>query len=155
VKRCRGFTLLEVLMVLVIVGAVLSMVGLVAPASPERQARLEAGQMLQLLAAGRESAVLEGREHGLQLAPGSYRLLRLEGGRWEPRGAGHAMPEGLRLRVRVAGLPSDLQLEGEQPQVLLLSSDEYSPFEIEIHHHDARLLSVQGDGLAAAVLHEG
>lgn len=142
-------------MVLVIVGAVLSMVGLVSPASPERQARVEAGQVIQLLQAARESAVLEGHEYGVQLAPGSYQLLRLEGERWAQRGAGHAMPEGLRLSVQVAGLPLDLEGPGKQPHVLLLSSDEYSPFEIEIHHHGARLLSVHGDGLADPVLHEG
>lgn len=142
-------------MVMVIIGAVLSMVGLVAPASPARQARVEAAQLIQLLQAARESAVLEGREYGVRLEPQHYRLLRLDAGAWVQHGATHALPGGLTLQVQVAGLPLPLPREGKQPQLLLLSSDEYSPFEVEIHRDHSRLLSVRGDGLADPVLHEG
>lgn len=155
-KPCqvRGFTLLEVLMVMVIIGAVLSMVTLVVPASPARQARVEAQRLAQLVQAARESAVLEGREYGLRFAPDEYLLLRLKEDGWYTQGAPHRLPEGMRLQLRQAGLAVQLRKQGGAPQLLALSSDEYSAFEVSFDHHGQHLLRLAGDGLGEPLIHE-
>lgn len=141
-------------MVLVIVGAVLSMVGLVSPVSPQRQARIEAAALIQVLQAARESAVLEGLEYGLQVHSDQYHLLRFDTGNWRPRGASHVLPGDLALNLRFGGQTLALQSGDVQPQLLALSSDEYSAFEIDIRLDGQRLVGVSGDGLNDPVLHE-
>lgn len=153
-RQAHGFTLLEVLMVMVIIGAVLSMVTLVVPASPARQARVEAQRLAQLMQAARESAVLEGREYGLRLAPDEYLLLRLEEDTWRAHGASHRLPEGMSLQLRQAGLAVQVRKQAGGPQLLALSSDEYSAFEVSFDHHGQHLLRVAGDGLGEPLIHE-
>lgn len=153
-RDAGGFTLLEVLMVMVIIGAVSSMVSLVAPVSPERQARGEAQRLAQRVQAARESAVLEGREYGLRLAPDEYLLLRLEGGAWRAQGLAHRLPDALKLQLRQAGLAVQVHGQAAVPQLLALSSDEYSPFEVSFHRNGQRLSRVAGDGLGEPSIHE-
>ena len=67
-RRCRGFTLLELMVVIALMGIVLGAVGLTAGNTPGRQARQEAGQVVQLIQHLREQAVIEGRAHPHGLA---------------------------------------------------------------------------------------
>jgi general secretion pathway protein H len=143
------------LMVLVIVGALVSMVGLVSPVSPQRQARIEAAGLIQVLQAARESAVLEGREYGLQVQRDHYRLLRFDTGGWHQRGESRMLPADLAFDLRLGGQTLVLQGGAVQPQLLLLSNDEYSAFEIAIQVNGRRLIGVSGDGLNDPVMHEG
>lgn len=142
-------------MVLVIVGVVVSMVGLVSPVSPQRQARIEAAALIQLLQTARESAVLEAQEYGLQMHDGEYRLLRFDAGNWRQRGANHVLSGDLKLNLRLGGQALALKDRRADPHVVVLSSDEYSAFEIDIQLDGVLLVRVSGDGLNDPVMHEG
>ena len=65
--RCRGFTLLELMIVIVVVGVLLGMVSFVGGGSPAREVRQEAEAMVQVIHQLRERAVFEGQEYGLRL----------------------------------------------------------------------------------------
>jgi len=156
-RNVRGFTLLEMLVVIVVISVVIGMVTLVAGENPARQAREQARAVAQLLQASRESAVLEGREYGMRLDRDSYQMLRLERSSWQPLGAPNRLPEGLFMTLEQEGRPlslSDQPGQPGQPQIVLLSSDELSPFVLSFSSKIQRWLSLASDGLDEPVIDE-
>ncbi|MFP5430709.1 MAG: type II secretion system minor pseudopilin GspH [Gammaproteobacteria bacterium] len=155
--RARGFTLLEVLMVVLVVG-ILSAVVLLGlnPGGPERRLNDEAERLAALLSLASSEAVMQNREYGLYLDDAGYRFLCLDeqNQRWSDCTGDklfreHELPEGLEIRVlsdRRMRLPApaaaeSLSLQDQstpalQPDVLLLSSGEASPAELEIRVAD-------------------
>lgn len=151
-QACRGFTLLELMVVMVLVGVLLGMVGLATGSTPARLARQEANVLIQVLHTLRQQAVLEGREFGLRLEPDSYQVLGLEGQGWRPVGGVYRLPEGLELHLELPGQIPSLSTAGEQPQLLLLSSDESTVFTLHLRADKRSLISLSSDGLNEAVL---
>lgn len=79
---------------------------------------------------------------------------------WQPYEVGYlkstfTLPEGIDMRLGVDGDELDVvvvdpdDVEEQAPHVLLLSSDEYTPFDIELTHQaDANfVVNIRGDGL--------
>ena len=156
--RTKGFTLLEVLMVVLVVG-ILSAVVLLGlnPGGPERRLNDEAERLASLLSLASSEAVMQNREYGLSLNAAGYRFLCLDDQtrRWSDCAGDklfreHDLPEGLEIRVLngsrlslppapvvASSLASQDQAAPElQPDVLLLSSGEASPAELEIRVTD-------------------
>jgi len=146
-RRCRGFTLLELMVVIALIGIVLGVAGLATGQSPGRQARQEAGQLLQLIQQLREQAVLEGREYGVRLAGSEYQVFRLEPSGWRPAGSAHSLPEGLQIRLEQEGQRLNLEGTVAAPQLLMLSSDEISQFVLSFVSAKQSWLSIVSDGI--------
>ncbi len=136
--RGAGFTLVEVLVVVLIVGllaslAVLSLGGRRDPAAEE------ARRLAALLDLAAREAVLQGRELAVELDPGGYRFLTLEAGRWVPL-AGDPLLRERRLPETV--LLEGLEVEGRAAlpagagealgRVYFLSSGEATPFRLRV-----------------------
>lgn len=149
----RGFTLLEVLMVVLVVGILSTVVMLgLNPGGAERHLNDEAERLASLLSLAGSEAVMQNREYGLQLDDGhGYRFLCMDSAsqRWNPcTGDGlfkaHDLPEGLEIRVLAASRmqlpdvtdsqtkPGSPEAPALMPDMLLLSSGEASPGELEI-----------------------
>lgn len=154
--RAHGFTLLEVLMVVLVVG-ILSAVVLLGlnPGGPERRLNDEAERLASLLSLASSEAVMQNREYGLHLEEDGYRFLCLDEKtlRWlECVGDSllkrHVLPDGLEIKVLtgkrmtmpvpapVAGAPAPADpaagTQRLEPDVLLLSSGEASAAELEV-----------------------
>jgi len=135
-----GFTLIEILVVLIIVGllASLAVVNLTGN-SRLRELQQQVRDVYLLMQAASEQAVLNNREYGLVLEGDGYRFVAMddESGDWitneerifRPR----TLPEWLVVTVQVAAdaprLPSD-DKEGPQPEIVFYSSGETTPFEL-------------------------
>ena len=143
-RQSRGFTLLELMVVIALVGVVLGVVSLATGSSPARVARQEAGQVLQGVEQFREQAVIEGREYGVRIQRDEYRVLRLEADGWQPTGTVHRLPQGLYLHLEQEG--QRLNLDGTLPQLLMLSSDEVSAFVLSFKSAEQTWLSLVSDG---------
>lgn len=143
-RRSRGFTLLELMVVIALMGIVLGAVSLSTGNSPGRVARQEAGQLLQLVQQLREQAVIEGREYGVRVQREEYRVVRLESDGWQPTGAVHPLPQGLHLQLEQEG--QQLNLDGTLPQLLMLSNDEISAFVLYFKSMERAWLSLVSDG---------
>jgi len=161
--RLRGFTLIEVLVVVVIVGIISSVVLLsTSLIDDERGIRREARRLASLVELAGDEALLQGRDFGLELVRGGYRFVEYDPlqDRWfevpgddllRPR----RLPESLEFELYVEDrrvLLSDehARLGNEEdrpagerradyaPHTLILSSGQLSPFELRLLREDAQ-----------------
>lgn len=132
----NGFTLLELMVVIVIVGIILSFVTL-STGGDQRAEQLEreAQRIVALLQLASEEAVMRSEQLALRVGESDYEFMILENGQWaaladdrplRPR----ELPAGIELRLELQdNPPPGLSAEdSEQPQVFLLSSGEMTPF---------------------------
>jgi len=157
--RSAGFTLLELMVVLVLIGiifsfAVLSLSGDSISELMEQETR----RLATLLELAGDEAVLRGEELAVNFTDNGYEFLVLQdGGGWQSSGddgllKAYSLPADIELRLEVEGEPPELNVmtgegagedaeEGDDsltPQVFILSSGEMTPFA-------ATFLSLQSD----------
>lgn len=138
-----GFTLLELLIVIVLIG-VMATFAVLSLGSRALDDRLdtEARRLNELIALASEEAVLQGTELGFIHTADGYAFLALKDGKWLPlEDAGSLRPraihEPLYLELRVEDRPvPPARLDDEKvelkPQVLLLSSGEATAFRLNL-----------------------
>lgn len=152
----QGFSLLELIIVLLIIGIVISFITLKVDTGDE-DTRLAARRLTALMNLTLEDAVLHGDEYALQIAGNSYAFLRLQEGKW----AVIEDDDMLRQRLFPDNVRISLVLEGEDipqealnsdskphsPRIYLLSSGEMTPFAITLRSqsHD-RIYKIEGRG---------
>lgn len=154
-----GFTLLELLVVLVVVGIMVAMAVLsFGVLGSDRQAEEEARRFWTILQQAREEAELQVEDLGIYLCATGYEFLRLNQRKneWELIGDDELfmqreLPEGLRFRMRLEsreiilkpGMPDRGDKDENQkypPHIMVLSSGEVMPFELEIEREGAPAL---------------
>ncbi|BBH43842.1 type II secretion system minor pseudopilin GspH [Pseudomonas sp. KU43P] len=140
----RGFTLLELLVVLAVLGLVAGMAGLSLGRDPQRQAFQEANFFVQVLQHARQRAVLEGMLLGIRLDAQGYQLLRRTALGWDNAGQRH--DAGIDLRLVIDDVFIEPSRSGS-PQLLIHSNDQYSVFTLHFEQVGVRLVSVSSDGL--------
>lgn len=143
-SAARGFTLIEILVVLVIIGILAAGVLLsLNSTGQDPQLQKESDRLLALFNYAREQAELQTREYGLLLQPDSYEFLAYD----VRTGLWRSVDEDdvLRLRKLPAGLDFKLVLDGrpvvlqpppdtnaKQPQVMIFSDGDLDSFEITL-----------------------
>ena len=170
-KVSRGFTLIEILVVLVIAGILFSVVVLSLGAlGDDRELQREARRLSSLLALASDEAELQGRDFGIEFVLQGYRFVEYDPvfERWgEVLGDDilrqRSLPEEFELRLFIEDRPVQLAAEvaetgGDEdeeersgplldkyaPHGLILSSGDLSPLDIEVaRRDDDELVSVR------------
>jgi general secretion pathway protein H len=154
-----GFTLIEVLVVVVIVGIMATLAVLsVGGRSIEGRLADEARRLHEILLFAGDEAVLQGMELGFVQTAEGYEFLVLREGKWQPLEDGgplrrRAVSRPFYLQLRVEGRPVTPARGGEQreepkPQVLLLSSGEATEFTLDLRaEQHGPFWRLQGDAL--------
>lgn len=157
--RSSGFTLVEILVVVVIVGIMLTFATLAIDSAGDRAVEdklmTEADRVEQLFKLAQEEAELKGYEIGFLYAARGYAFVVIgEEGRWVAINEGplrpRAIPDPLEFALRVEERPvppaqalpeptsedddkkSDPDAPKIEPQLLILSSGELTPFSLDI-----------------------
>jgi general secretion pathway protein H len=160
-RLTQGFTLLELLVVLLIIGIVVSLATLSVGGNENRALHDEAQRLSALLDLASQESVLNGREMALQVDEQGYEFLIYDDDKqeWTP------LEDDEVLRPRE--LPEDMQIsavvEGQQPEegkfgqtqasrIWILSSGEMSPFTLSIKLKDGAVYELHGDMLGALTL---
>jgi general secretion pathway protein H len=153
----RGFTLIEILVVLFIVSI---MTGIAVVNLPQftqtRDFDTEADRLKVVLEMLRDEALVQANEYGFKPETNGYQFFIYDDlqQNWvilEERPFIERELQGkVRLSLTVEGDELNLGEEGEAPPVLILSSGEISPFELEIQseidHEIVRILECDGYG---------
>jgi general secretion pathway protein H len=130
----RGFTLLEIMIVLVLVGIITSFALLSVGGGPRQRLAEEGQRLAALVELHQQEAILSGETRGIQFSRAGYAMLSLgEKGEWQSPAAAdtlirHALPEDIALGLWVEDRPVDLKTAGKWPQVVLLASGETTEF---------------------------
>ncbi len=152
-RTARGFTLIEVLMVVLLVGIIAGIIVLAAsPSSPERSIATEMDRLASIVSLAMDEAQAENRELGLKVLETGYGFVAFDEAKqvWQPYLADDSfrpreLPEGIRLRIvresqvklprrpppgsKPADNPDDAARW--EPDVLFLSSGEATPVLLE------------------------
>ena len=166
--RNTGFTLLEILVVIVIIGVMVAMVTLSFNVlGSDRETAEETRRFWAVLRQAREEAELQSLDLAVFVGATEYEFLRFDTRRneWQQIAddtlfAPRVLPEGLRFRlwmesrelVLKPGLPDRSKKDENQkwpPQVTVLSSGDVVPFELQIERDAAPALwrmTSQADG---------
>jgi general secretion pathway protein H len=157
--RARGFTLLEILVVIVIIGVMVSMATLsIGVLGADREVEEETRRVWAVLRQAREEAELQALDLAVFVGTTDYEFLRFDTRRneWQPvvddkLYAQRTLPQGLRFRlwmegreiVLKPGLPDRSKKDESQkwpPQLTVLSSGDVVPFELQLERDNSPAL---------------
>lgn len=133
----RGFTLLEVLVVVLIIGIVISLATLAIRDDPVQRARTEVERLGALLTLASQEAVLQSREVAVEFEPKGYHFLFLKDGNWEAPNdnlfRARQLPPDMELHITIEGQDINFERDNQrEPRIYLLSGGEMTPFELTI-----------------------
>ena len=141
-RQDRGFSLLELLVVIVIISILFTFTTLaIRGTSPEELLQTEAKRLDRLVQLALEEAILKGEEYGLEFKPDSYRFLLYFENTWQPLDNDdllrqRQLPEYMELELEIEQIDvliaeestnDEADEEKPDPQVFLLSSGEITP----------------------------
>lgn len=112
-RHTAGFTLLEIMLVMVLLGLVAGVVVPTLPHQSKDDAKLEAERFYQLIQLWTETAMLSGQTYGLRVDDETqYQLLKLTGNDWEAAELQRTttkvtLPEGVELDLEVSGFQNE------------------------------------------------
>ncbi len=156
-RRIGGFSLIEILVVVVIVAIVTSMALLsIGLLGDDRELRTEARRLVSLVEVAQDEAMMQGREFGLELMTNSYRFVEYEPllNQWNELLGDDTLrlrqlPEDVEFalfledkRILLEPEPDDFDASDEHrnqtltenyaPHILIFSSGDMTPFELRI-----------------------
>lgn len=112
-RHTAGFTLLEIMLVMVLLGLVAGVVVPTLPHQSKDDAKLEAERFYQLIQLWTETAMIYGQTYGLRVDDETkYQLLKLTGNDWEAAESQRTttkvtLPEGVELDLEVSGFQNE------------------------------------------------
>ena len=130
-----GFTLVEMMVVLVIVG-LLAAAAVLAMPEAGGGLRVEAETFAARAKAAQETALVESRATALQVGPGGYALARSRGGAWQEIGR-FAWQDGTQPDLAA----------GQQLRTVFDATGTAEPLELTLRREERRvLIEIGGDG---------
>jgi type II secretion system protein H len=147
----KGFTLIEVLVVVAITGIILAVASVNLFPSDREVARRESGMVALAVERARDAAWLGGRPTSVTFDEGRVRAWRLMGDAWKPIGDADRALEG---SMRIVGLYVDGQPLKADERLVFLPDGLGVPFRVSLEVRGLRW-AIDGDVAGAVTLVEG
>lgn len=161
--KTSGFTLVEILIVMLIISVMMAVVVISVPGSMKTaDQKTEAERIRTILQMASDEAVINGFEIGFDPALRQYNFYQFDDDalKWLPLDAKpfgeRLMPAGLTLQLQVEGRKMELGDSLTAPPVLILSSGEVTPFQlsVKLDNDEMPSLVVSTDGFSGFQLSE-
>lgn len=146
--RARGFTLIEIMVVVVIIGVLSAgMILSVSLTGRDRELEKESDRMLALINYAREQAELQTREYGIIFQDDNYEFVSYDVHRqvWRSIFEDDALqlrhlPYGLNVKLKIETRPVVLKkptdAKDKTPQVMIFSSGDLTQFEVTLERDE-------------------
>jgi len=139
-RNNSGFTLIEILVVMLIVSIMMGIVVTQLPSSSTSlELKQESERLVALLTMASDEAVIRGSELGFEIERDLYSFyefrdetedwVAIEDAPYQPR----QMRGGIELLLKLEGRKRLFDTEKDVPPILLLSSGEVTPFDLTVH----------------------
>ena len=128
----KGFTLIEVVIVVFIIGIVITFATLSVSQNSDRYIEDEAKRLQQLIRLATEEAVYRGNEMSIFITSKGYNFAKLNGPKWETISDDklfreREFPDAITIKLIVDEQEVDLGNKDKPAQIFLLSSGEVMP----------------------------
>jgi len=148
-KKHAGFTLLELLAVILIIGIIISMASLSIGQNTSRIVQDEAERLQGLIQLAGEEAVLQGRDLALEFDYDRYRFLEWIKEDWQPVMDDpllreRPLPEAIDLELLLEGIETSFEDKENLPRIFIFSSGELTPFDMTLKTDEGEEYSLQG-----------
>ncbi len=142
----EGYTLLELLVVLVIISIVAGMAVLTIGHNDNKELQAFTQSLAQSLTLAEEQALLQPTTLGLAFTPSSFRFYEHRQSRsqmaWEPLSGPemgqHAIPADIQVSLQIAQARAGLPPKGNTPSILISTNGSLTPFVILIGKKNKR-----------------
>ncbi len=150
-NKHQGFTLIEVMVVVVIAAIMMGAVTLSFPDSSNDRLKEHGMRFSALISLAQDEAILQSEDFALSINNSGYSFFRRSGEAWElysdkPFG-NRKMTVDVKSAVILEGLPIKLKTsEKSKPQIVVYSSGEMTPFTYVLTNQQQSTITLKFDG---------
>lgn len=149
-SKHRGFTLIEMVTVVFIIGVLFTMASLSVTQHSDKTLEDEAKRLHALLQLAGEEVVLTSTDLALRLSPTGYEFELFAGDQFQPLEGDKILrkrdfPAEMELELELWGQEVSFADEENPPRIFILSSGEMTPFKLSLTLEDSKPYVVSGD----------
>ena len=147
----RGFTLIEMLVVVLVISIIITFASLSVGQHGDRTVEEEAKRIYYLLGLASEEAVLQGSSMAMLIRKSGYEFAKIEGDKLVPIKDSvfrkRDFPDELRLELEYQGEPASFEDDKNPPRVYVFSSGEMTEFTLKLKFFDTEPYTVRANFL--------
>lgn len=149
-KLSKGFTLIEIMVVVVIVAVLISAVALSFPPVGDKLLKENADRFSALITLAQDEAILQSNELAVEITPTGYSFYQNENNSWQAFTdkpfSKRQLPAEIKTKMYLDGISINLEdRDKDKPQVVILSSGEMTPFSYTLQFKDQSEIELKVD----------
>lgn len=149
-KLNKGFTLIEIMVVVVIVAVLISAVALSFPPVGDKLLKENADRFSALITLAQDEAILQSNELAVEITPTGYSFYQNENNSWQAFAdkpfSKRQLPSEINTKMYLDGISINLKdRDKDKPQVVILSSGEITPFTYTLQFKDQSEITLKVD----------
>ncbi len=149
--RNKGFTLIEIMVVVVIAAILMGAVAISFPDNSDDRLKEEGARFIALVSLAQDEAILQSGDFALSANSGGYSFFIRNGENWgaysDKPFVNRRLSAGIQSEMILEGLPIKLGKAGKaKPQVVIYSSGEMTPFTYVLSDAEKSTVTAKFDG---------